>query len=123
VVPYWAVWPFEVMILPRRHLTQLQEMDEWERSEFAAILQAVTAIYDQIFGTPFPYSMGLHPAHAMESGILIGSFMPTFILPCCGPRRLVGFELLGGPQRDITPESAAEVLRQANARLSASRSA
>jgi hypothetical protein len=63
------------------------------------------------------------PRHAMESGILSSSFMPTFILPCCGPRRLVGFELLGGPQRDITPESAAEVLRQANARLSASRSA
>ena len=62
VVPFWAVWPFEVMVLPRRHVTELQEFTETERTDFAAILKAVTATYDQVFDTPFPYSMGLHPA-------------------------------------------------------------
>ena len=54
VVPYWAVWPFEVMILPRRHITRLQEMTDTEPLEFAAILQTVAATYDQVFDTPFP---------------------------------------------------------------------
>jgi len=62
VVPYWAVWPFEVMILPRRDVARVQDMTNGERSEFAAILQTVTTTYDQVFDTPFPYSMGLHPA-------------------------------------------------------------
>jgi UDPglucose--hexose-1-phosphate uridylyltransferase len=87
VVPYWAVWPFEVMILPRRHMTQLQEMTDTERLEFAAILQTVAATYDQVFDTPFPYSMGLHPAPCDRNHILSGSFMFTSILPCCVRRR------------------------------------
>lgn len=62
LVPYWAVWPFEVMILPRRNVSQVQETTDAERSEFAAILQTMTATYDRVFDTPFPYSMGLHPA-------------------------------------------------------------
>jgi UDPglucose--hexose-1-phosphate uridylyltransferase len=124
-VPYWAVWPFEVMILPRRHIAQLQEMDEAERSEFAAILQTVAATYDQVFHTPFPYSMGLHPAPCdgkrHPEWQFHTHFYPPLLRSATIRKFMVGFELLGGPQRDITPESAAEVLRQANARLSASR--
>ena len=61
VVPFWAVWPFEVMILPVRHVADLAAMTEAERDGLAAMLQSVTSTYDKVFDTPFPYSMGLHP--------------------------------------------------------------
>ena len=126
MVPYWAVWPFEVMILPRRHMTQLQEMTDTERLDFAAILQVVAASYDQVFDTPFPYSMGLHPApcdgNQHPEWQFHAHFYPPLLRSATIRKFMVGFELLGGPQRDITPESAAETLRQARARVSASRS-
>jgi UDPglucose--hexose-1-phosphate uridylyltransferase len=122
VVPYWAVWPFEVMILPRRHVTRLQEMTDVERSEFAAILRTVTATYDQVFDTPFPYSMGLHPTPCAgeehPEWQFHVHFYPPLLRSATIRKFMVGFELLGGPQRDITPESAAEALRQAGARIS-----
>ena len=126
VVPYWAVWPFEVMILPRRHITQLQEMTNTERLDFAAILQAVAATYDQVFDTPFPYSMGLHPApcdgNQHPEWQFHAHLYPPLLRSATIRKFMVGFELLGGPQRDITPESAAETLRRAKARISASKS-
>jgi UDPglucose--hexose-1-phosphate uridylyltransferase len=117
VVPYWAVWPFEVMVLPRRHVTDLQAMTETERNDFAAILQKVTSTYDQVFDTPFPYSMGLHPAPCdgeehPEWQFHI-HFYPPLLRSATIRKFMVGYELLGSPQRDITPESAAETLRQA----------
>jgi UDPglucose--hexose-1-phosphate uridylyltransferase len=125
VVPYWAVWPFEVMILPRRHMTQLQEMTDAERLDFAAILQAVAATYDHVFDTPFPYSMGLHPApcdgNQHPEWQFHAHFYPPLLRSATIRKFMVGFELLAGPQRDITPESAAETLRQAKARVSASK--
>jgi UDPglucose--hexose-1-phosphate uridylyltransferase len=126
VVPYWAVWPFEVMILPRRHMTQFQEMTDTERLEFAAILQTVAATYDQVFDTPFPYSMGLHPAPCdgkqHPEWQFHAHFYPPLLRAAAIRKFMVGFELLGGPQRDITPESAAETLRQAKVRGSAPQS-
>jgi UDPglucose--hexose-1-phosphate uridylyltransferase len=126
VVPYWAVWPFEVMILPRRHMIQLQEMTAPERVDFAAILRTVAATYDQVFDTPFPYSMGLHPApcdgNPHPEWQFHVHFYPPLLRSATIRKFMVGFELLGGPQRDITPESAAETLRQARARVPASRS-
>lgn len=120
VVPFWAVWPFEVMILPRRHVTQLQEFTEVERSDFAAILKPVTAMYDQVFDTPFPYSMGLHPApsdgHDYPEWQFHAHFYPPLLRSASIRKFMVGYELLGSPQRDITPESAAETLRQASLR-------
>jgi len=122
-VPYWAVWPFEVTILPRRHITQLQEMTNAERLDFAAILQAVAATYDQVFDAPFPYSMGLHPApcdgNQHPEWQFHAHFYPPLLRSAVIRKFMVGFELLGGPQRDITPESAAETLRRAKARISA----
>jgi UDPglucose--hexose-1-phosphate uridylyltransferase len=121
VVPYWAVWPFEVMILPRRRVAQLQDMTEAERSDFAAILQTVTATFDEVFDTPFPYSMGLHPApcdgEEHPEWQFHVHFYPPLLRSATIRKFMVGFELLGGPQRDITPESAAEVLRQAGTRV------
>ena len=122
VVPFWAVWPFEVMILPRRHVTQLQEFTEAERSEFAAILKDVTATYDQVFDTPFPYSMGLHPApcdgQEHPEWQFHAHFYPPLLRSASIRKFMVGYELLGSPQRDITPELAAETLRQASLRVS-----
>jgi len=123
IVPFWAVWPFEVMILPRRHVTRLEALTKAERLEFAEILKAVTAAYDMVFDTPFPYSMGLHPApyDDQEHGEwqFHAHFYPPLLRSATIRKFMVGFELLGGPQRDITPESAAEMLRQAGLRVRA----
>jgi UDPglucose--hexose-1-phosphate uridylyltransferase len=122
VVPFWAVWPFEVMILPRRHVVRLEAFTETERSDFAAILQAVTAAYDQVFDIPFPYSMGLHPApydgEEHPEWQFHVHFYPPLLRSASIRKFMVGYELLVSPQRDITPESAAEVLRQASLRVS-----
>jgi len=117
VVPFWAVWPFEVMILPVRHVADLEALNAGERDDLAAMLKAVTSTYDKVFDTPFPYSMGLHPqpfdgkVHPEWHFHL--HFYPPLLRSATVRKFMVGFELLGSPQRDITPESAAETLRQA----------
>jgi UDPglucose--hexose-1-phosphate uridylyltransferase len=121
LVPFWAVWPFEVMILPRRHVERLEDFTETERNDFSAMLRAVTSTYDQVFDTPFPYSMGLHPAP--YDGLkhpewqFHAHFYPPLLRSASVRKFMVGYELLGSPQRDITPESAAETLRQAGLRV------
>jgi UDPglucose--hexose-1-phosphate uridylyltransferase len=121
VVPFWAVWPFEVMILPRRYVAQLQEFTETECSDFAAILKTVTSIYDQVFDAPFPYSMGLHPApcdgQQHPEWQFHAHFYPPLLRSASIRKFMVGYELLGSPQRDITPEAAAETLRSASIRV------
>jgi UDPglucose--hexose-1-phosphate uridylyltransferase len=117
VVPFWAVWPFEVMVLPKRHVVDMAGFDDSERDNFAAILRDVTSIYDRVFETSFPYSMGLHPRpcdgeeHAEWQ--FHAHFYPPLLRSATIRKFMVGYELLGSPQRDITPESAAETLRQA----------
>ena len=121
VVPFWAVWPFEVMILPRRYVAQLHEFTETERSDFAAILKTVTSTYDQVFDAPFPYSMGLHPApydgQQHPEWQFHAHFYPPLLRSASIRKFMVGYELLGSPQRDITPEAAAETLRSASIRI------
>jgi UDPglucose--hexose-1-phosphate uridylyltransferase len=120
VVPFWAVWPFEVMILPVRHAADLSQMTDAERDDLAAMLRSVTSTYDKVFDAPFPYSMGLHPQpydsveHPEWHFHL--HFYPPLLRSATVRKFMVGFELLGSPQRDITPESAAETLRQAAGR-------
>ncbi len=122
VVPYWAVWPFEVMILPLRHIADLEAMTDTERDDFAAMLQSVTSTYDRVFDTPFPYSMGLHPRPCDGSEHphwhFHAHFYPPLLRSATIRKFMVGYELLGSPQRDITAESAAETLRQAASRSS-----
>jgi UDPglucose--hexose-1-phosphate uridylyltransferase len=117
VVPYWAVWPFEVMVLPVRHVAGLEDLTDAERDGLAVMLQTVTSTYDKVFDTPFPYSMGLHPkpsdGDAHTEWHLHGHFYPPLLRSATIRKFMVGFELLGGPQRDITPETAAETLRVA----------
>ncbi len=121
VVPFWAVWPFEVLVLPTaRRMRDLESMNDAEREDFAAILREVTSTYDQIFNVSFPYSMGLHPAphdaEAHEEWQFHAHFYPPLLRSATVRKFMVGYELLGSPQRDITPESAAETLRQAAGR-------
>ncbi len=120
LVPYWAVWPFETIVLPRHPVSRLEDLDAAGRDGLADILQQLTSTYDQVFQVSFPYSMGLHPAppdgeeHPEWQFHL--HFYPPLLRSATVRKFMVGFELLASPQRDITPESAAEMLREAAAR-------
>lgn len=120
LVPYWAVWPFEALVLPRRRAARLTDLDPAARDGLADILQQLTATYDRVFDVSFPYSMGLHPAppdgedHPEWQFHL--HFYPPLLRSATVRKFMVGFELLASPQRDITPEAAAEMLRQAAAK-------
>ena len=122
VVPFWAVWPFETMVLPKRVVADLAGLTDAERDDFAAMLREVTSTYDQVFSAPFPYSMGLHPTpcdgQEHPGWQFHAHFYPPLLRSASIRKFMVGFELLGGPQRDITPESAAETLRAAALRRS-----
>ena len=116
LVPFWAVYPFEVMILPKEHRDSVGEFEEQERMAFADVLKRVTTLYDNLFQTPFPYSMGFHQrptdGRSYEYAHFHVHFYPPLLRSATVRKFLVGFELLGSPQRDITPETAAERLRQ-----------
>ncbi len=120
LVPYWAVWPFETIVLPRQRVARLTDLDPAARDGLADILQQLTSTYDQVFDVSFPYSMGLHPAppdgeeHTEWQFHL--HFYPPLLRSATVRKFMVGFELLASPQRDITPESAADTLRQAAAK-------
>jgi UDPglucose--hexose-1-phosphate uridylyltransferase len=117
VVPFWAVWPFETLVLPRRHIGSIAQLTDNERDLFAAMLQRITSGYDRVFDTPFPYSMGLHgePSDGEEHPAwhFHAHFYPPLLRSATIRKFMVGFELLGSPQRDLTPELAAEALRRA----------
>jgi len=115
LVPFWAVWPFETMVLPRRHVGAIDELTTEESTALAAALSQLTIRYDNLFETPFPYSMGFHQkptdgeAHAEWQ--LHAHFYPPLLRSATVRKFMVGFEMLGSPQRDITAESAAARLR------------
>ena len=115
IVPFWAVYPFEVMILGSRHRGSIDQFDDAERDAFADILKRVTTRYDNLFLTPFPYSMGFHQKPTdggdHDSVHFHAHFYPPLLRSATIRKFLVGFEILGSPQRDITPESAAAQLR------------
>ena len=117
LVPFWAVWPFELLVLPTERATTIEALNHAQRDGLAQILQQVTAAYNRVFDTPFPYSMGLHPApfdnDLHVEWLLHLHFYPPLLRSATVRKFMVGFELLGSPQRDITPESAAETLRNA----------
>ena len=115
LVPFWAVWPFETMIASRRHLGTLSEFTPGEIVSFAQVLKEITSTYDRVFDAPFPYSMGLHQSptdgEAHPEWHFHAHFFPPLLRSATIRKFMVGFELLGTPQRDITPEIAAERLR------------
>jgi UDPglucose--hexose-1-phosphate uridylyltransferase len=116
IVPFWAVWPFEILICSRRHVGSMPQFAEAEIQSFAAILQCVTSTYDKVFAIPFPYSMGFHQSptdnQEHQEWHFHAHFYPPLLRSATVRKFMVGFEMLGTPQRDITPESAAERLRE-----------
>ena len=87
VVPYWAAWPFETLLLPKAHVQRITDLTDAQRSDLALALKKLTSRYDNLFQCSFPYSMGWHGAPFNDEDITTGSFMPTFIRRCCAPRR------------------------------------
>ena len=114
--PFWAVWPFETMLLPRRHVTQLYDLEDAERDALADVLKRLLTRYDNVFETSFPYSMGWHgaPTDGLTRPYwqLHAHFYPPLLRSATVRKFMVGYEMLGNPQRDITAEQAADRLRQ-----------
>ncbi len=115
LVPFWAVWPFEVMVLSTRHIPDLTQLEPEERDGLAEILKGLTSRYDNLFQAPFPYSMGFHQrptdSEPHPEWHLHAHFYPPLLRSATIRKFLVGYEMLAEPQRDITPEVAAERLR------------
>lgn len=116
LVPFWAIWPFETMLVAHRHITGLDELNEQERGALAEILKRLATRYDGLFEISFPYSMGFHQrptdgTHHPEWH-LHAHFFPPLLRSSTVRKYMVGYEMLGTPQRDITPEAAAERLRE-----------
>ncbi len=116
VVPFWAVWPFETLLLSKAHRTGLDRLGEAEREALADILRRLTRRYDYLFQVPFPYTMGFHQrptdGEPHEEWHLHAHFYPPLLRSATVRKFMVGYEMLATPQRDITPESAAARLRQ-----------
>jgi UDPglucose--hexose-1-phosphate uridylyltransferase len=116
VVPFWATWPFETLILPRRRVARLPDLAPAERSGLAALLKTVLGAYDRLFDISFPYSLGWHgapfdagPHHPWQ---LHAHIYPPLLRSATVKKFMVGYEMLAEPQRDLTPEQAAARLRE-----------
>jgi UDPglucose--hexose-1-phosphate uridylyltransferase len=116
LVPFWAVWPYEVMVLPKKHRAGLTDLSDKERIDLADVLKRITTRYDNLFHTSFPYSMGIHqqPTDGEEhpEWHFHFHFYPPLLRGATVQKFMVGYELLAMPQRDITAELAAEKLRE-----------
>jgi UDPglucose--hexose-1-phosphate uridylyltransferase len=135
VVPYWAVWPFEILLMPRRHVLRLPDLSAIERNALASILKRLLTKYDNLFETSFPYSMGWHGAPSPPAPLpggergeapsprrgegwgegdywqLHAHFYPPLLRSATVKKFMVGYEMLAEAQRDLTAEQAAERLR------------
>jgi UDPglucose--hexose-1-phosphate uridylyltransferase len=115
LVPYWAIWPFETMIVAHRNAARLTDLTSSETSALADLYKRVTTRYDNLFEVSFPYSMGFHQApfdgQPHSEWTLHSHFYPPLLRSATVRKFMVGYELLGMPQRDITPEIAADRLR------------
>ncbi|KAI0747790.1 galactose-1-phosphate uridylyltransferase [Daedaleopsis nitida] len=125
LVPWWAIWPFEIMLLPyKRHVSSIAHLTPAEKTAFAQILSGVTIRYDNLFSCSFAYSMGIHqrPTPPTSEAVVEDKdeeniahlhlhFAPPLLRSASVRKFLVGFELMSEPQRDLTPEQAAQRLR------------
>ncbi len=116
LVPFWAVWPFETMILPNRQVSSLPELTSHESYALADALRALCIRYDNLFSASFPYSMGIHQAPAdsipHQGCTLHLHYYPPLLRSAAVKKFMVGYEMLAMPQRDITPEQSARRLRE-----------
>ncbi|KAK9449632.1 galactose-1-phosphate uridyl transferase [Limtongia smithiae] len=120
LVPFWAIWPFETLVLAREHRPSLNEFTAAEKTDLADVIRRLTIKYDNLFSTSFPYSMGLHqaPIHSEHDDEVTLShfhmhYYPPLLRSATVRKFLVGYEMLGEAQRDLTPEQAAERIRAA----------
>jgi len=115
LTPFWAIWPFEVMLLSVRHLSAMDDLTQQELESLAAILHRLCIRYDNLFEVPFPYTMGFHPrpmdSQEHQEWHFHAHYYPPLLRSATIPKFMVGYEMLGTPQRDLTPEAAAERLR------------
>lgn len=120
VVPFWAAWPYETLLLPKQKLARITELSAAQQLSLGAILRDITARYDNLFECSFPYSMGWHGAPFITSDMtddtahwqLHAHFYPPLLRSASVRKFMVGYEMLAEPQRDLSPEQAAERLRQ-----------
>lgn len=116
VVPYWAVWPFETLLMPRRHILRLTDVTDQERDSLAQIMKRLLVKYDNLFETNFPYSMGWHQAPYGDEDVqhwqLHAHYYPPLLRSATVKKFMVGYEMLAEAQRDLTPEQAASRLRE-----------
>jgi len=116
LVPFWAVWPYEAMIIPRRQVPDIDQFTDAEQRGFANILKDLTQRFDRVFETSFPYSSGIHqrPTDGDEHPWWHAhmAFYPPLLRSATVKKFMVGYELFANPQRDITAEMAASTLRR-----------
>lgn len=114
VVPYWAAWPFETLLLPKQSVARITELSDVQSRDLAAAMKQLTTRYDNLFQTIFPYSMGWHGApfdgEAHPEWTLHAHFYPPLLRSATVRKFMVGYEMLAEAQRDLTPEQAAERL-------------
>ena len=114
VVPYWASWPYEILLLPRFAVQRMSALNRAQRDSLADVLKAITTAYDNLFQTSFPYSMGWHGAPGTADAShwqLHAHFYPPLLRSASVRKFMVGYEMLAEAQRDLTPETAAATLR------------
>lgn len=115
LVPFWAVWPFETMIIPKEHQNHIGSMDSKTQSDFSDAISVITRKYDKVFNCSFPYSSGIHQAptngEKNEHWHWHMSFYPPLLRSATVKKFMVGYEMFAMPQRDITAESVASLLR------------
>ncbi|CAH8296300.1 UDPglucose--hexose-1-phosphate uridylyltransferase [Mariniflexile fucanivorans] len=116
LVPFWAVWPFEAMIVPKRHQSNILELKDNESLLFAEAISVLTKVYDRLFNTSFPYSSGIHqaPTNGKDNSHWHWhmSFYPPLLRSASVKKFMVGYEMFGSPQRDITAEIACNKLKE-----------
>jgi UDPglucose--hexose-1-phosphate uridylyltransferase len=116
LVPFWAIWPYETMIISKRRISDILQLKETEKKDFANALSVLTIKYDNLFKTSFPYSAGLHQAPTdgkdHKEWHVHMHFYPPLLRSSSIKKFLVGYEMLAEPQRDITPEYSAHILKE-----------
>ena len=118
VVPYWAVWPYETLLLPKRHVLRLVDLTSKEQEALAVIMKLLVTKYDNLFQCPFPYSMGWHGAPTGSDDTdcchwqLHAHYYPPLLRSATIKKFMVGYEMMASPQRDLTAEQAARKLRE-----------
>jgi UDPglucose--hexose-1-phosphate uridylyltransferase len=116
LVPYWAIWPYETLIISKRRIPTILELNSAEKKDLAQVLSTITIKYDNMFKTSFPYSSGIHQAPTdgkdHKEWHLHMHFFPPLLRSASIKKFMVGYEMMAEPQRDITPEHSAALLRQ-----------